>query len=109
MFRKRIDTLQGQIDHLNQLIDETTQMHNERKPKALSERKHQRLGVMLLKLQDGELSRRGFERLEKWIVTDPAIRDYYINFMDLCGLLRMYYRPVELEKLIGSAAMTGAN
>lgn len=55
--------------------------------------KHERLGVMLLKAQDGVLEERYLRRMEKWLLCDKVAMQYYIDFQSLTALLTMHFNP----------------
>ncbi|MCF7954525.1 MAG: hypothetical protein K9M75_01870 [Phycisphaerae bacterium] len=51
----------------------------------------QRLGVMILKMQDGLLEQRYVSRLGKWLSTDENALRYYIEFNQLSAMLSSIY------------------
>jgi len=55
--------------------------------------KYERLGIMLLKAQDGELEERYLRRMEKWLLCDPAAMRHYVDFQSLTAMLTMHFNP----------------
>lgn len=84
---KEIESIQSQIDELNHLLAEATE------PVYSPLKRLERLGILLLKLQDGELEGKFVHRLEKWLRADPEALTYYVDFMMLCAVLRCYFCP----------------
>jgi hypothetical protein len=82
-----IEQLKSQIDDLNTLLSEVVE------PQSDQSRRRERLAVLLLKLQDGQLDQRVVRRLEKWLLADPDSLEYYVDFMSLCALLRLHFSP----------------
>lgn len=62
-------------------------------PYDTSHRKHEKLGVLILKLQDGVSSKRSNKKLQNWIACDEEARLYYIDFIKLTILLQMHFQP----------------
>ena len=50
--------------------------------------KYTKLGVMILRLQDGELAAKDAARMEKWLLSDQHALKYYLEFNQLCSMLR---------------------
>jgi hypothetical protein len=91
-----IDKLQSEIDKLNSLCSDSLGTP-EAAPKDIATRRRERLGVFILKLLDGVLEQRYLARLEKWLIADEAARRYYVDFMKLTALLRIYYHPTQFQ------------
>ena len=66
-------------------IDETTHDY--------SDRKYEKLGVFILKFQDGVLSKRSTKVMKKWITGDEDARRYYVDFIELTIMLRLHFQP----------------
>jgi len=62
-------------------------------PASPQEKKYERLGIMILKAQDGELERRYLLRMEKWLLSDPHALRYYIDFQNLSAMLHVHFNP----------------
>lgn len=84
---KEIESIQSQIDELNRLLAEATE------PTHPPLKRLDRLGILLLKLQDGELEGKFVHRLEKWLRADSEALRYYVDFMMLCAMLRCHFCP----------------
>lgn len=52
---------------------------------------YQRLGEMILKMQDGVLEQKYMSRLGKWLSCDEKALRYYVEFNQLSALLRSFY------------------
>lgn len=50
--------------------------------------KYNKLGAMILRLQDGELGQKETVRMEKWLLADQHALKYYLEFNQLCSMLR---------------------
>lgn len=99
--KDKIESFQSQIDELNELCAEALSM-----PEEYAGR-NERLGVMILKLQDGTLEKRYALRLEKWLLSDPEAFEYYIDFINLTADLHLHYNPDScLNKQVGSSAQS---
>lgn len=103
MIEKDLDSLNQQVDELNRLIDETTQP--EKVDEDLRSKRNIRLGILILKMQDGALPDPYVHRLGKWLAADASAREYYLEFMELCAMLRFHFQPDLVQKSI--AAVTG--
>ena len=91
MNEKDIQHLQSQVDEMSGLCSEALDSDD------LQTRRHERLGVMLLKLQDGDLEARYTQRLEKWLLADPIALQFYVDFMSLSALLHFHFQPNRLS------------
>lgn len=56
-----------------------------------ADQKYEELGAMILKAQDGELPRRSWLEMQRWLVNDSEALRYYINFNALTVLLRYHF------------------
>ncbi len=98
MNENEIQSFQSQIDELNELCSEVLSVPEEQ---AVWQ---ERLGVMVLKLQDGRLEKRYARRLEKWLLADPGALDYYLDFTALTADLHFHFHPEACgEVLLGSS------
>lgn len=59
--------------------------------RSRQELEYQRLGEMILKMQDGLLEQRYVSRLGKWILSDEKALKFYIEFNQLSAMLRQTY------------------
>lgn len=95
MNEKEIQSFQQQIDELNDLCSE-----------AVSDSRHvrrnERLGVMILKMQDDRLEKRYVMRLEKWLLSDPEALDFYVDFAQLTAILQLHFHPEICSKIPAS-------
>jgi hypothetical protein len=62
-------------------------------PLSPEEKKYERLGIMLLKAQDGELEHRYALRMGKWLSSDPQALRYYVDFQSLSAMLSLHFNP----------------
>ncbi|HOK66774.1 MAG TPA: hypothetical protein PK054_08820 [Anaerohalosphaeraceae bacterium] len=95
---EKLQSIQSQIDELNNLLSEVIEPVPPPSPRL------ERLGILLLKLQDGVLEDRFVRRLEKWLKADPEAMDYYLDFMMLAALLRLHFHPEGLPSPAAAAA-----
>lgn len=92
MDEKNLEHVKSQIDELNKLCDEVV-------PRASEEdRRKERLGVLLLRLQENDLEPRFIRRLEKWLLADHESLNYYVDFMSLTALLHLHFHPEQAVK-----------
>jgi hypothetical protein len=47
------------------------------------------LGVLILRLQDDNIEKKDFARLQKQIITDARASRYYVEFVEICDGLRL--------------------
>jgi hypothetical protein len=47
------------------------------------------LGMLILRLQDGDIEKKEFEKLQKQILTDARASRYYVEIMHLCAGLHL--------------------
>lgn len=102
MLDKDLDKLQQQIDDLNRLIDETIRREDFSELETLQDKRNERLGILLLKMQDGFLETRHFHRLEQWLRADETARRYYVEFIGLSALLHLHFNPGIMERALGA-------
>lgn len=62
-------------------------------PVSLEEKKNERLGILILKAQEGELEHRYLLRMEKWLLSDPQALRYYVDFQSLTAMLYLHFNP----------------
>ncbi len=98
MFRK-IDKLQSEIDGMVNLCAEAGAINNEESTTA-EDKKHERLGVMILKAQDGVLEKRYFLRMQKWLSCDQNALEYYVEFQNLTTLLHQHFNKNWLHRIL---------
>jgi len=60
--------------------------------------KRERLGVLILKIQDGVLEERDLRRMEKWLSSDPQTLRYYVDFQFLTAALYFHFNPERFSK-----------
>ena len=64
--------------------------------------RYERLGVMLLKAQDGVLEDRYLLRMEKWLLCDVSALRYYVDFQSLTAILSMHFNPGRFSRNLAS-------
>lgn len=95
----RIEKLQKMVNHLLGLCaDGGADVAPEDPSLSPEEKKQERLGVMLLQMQDGELERRYVLRMEKWLSSDPKALRYYVDFQSLTAMLHIHFNPDRFSK-----------
>lgn len=57
------------------------------------ENTYESLGEMILKAQDGVLSRRSMQEMQRWLSNDDNALHYYIDFQQLTALLHFHFNP----------------
>ncbi|MHC4928643.1 MAG: hypothetical protein ACYSOQ_09485 [Planctomycetota bacterium] len=55
--------------------------------------RYERLGVLVLKAQDGVLEDRYLKRMEKWLLCDEVAMQYYVDFQSLTAMLSNHFNP----------------
>lgn len=95
---EKLQSIQSQIDELNNLLSEVIEPVPPPSPRL------ERLGILLLKLQDGQLEDRFVRRLEKWLRADPEAMEYYLEFMMLSALLHLHFHPETLKSPVLEAS-----
>lgn len=83
----KIESFKTQIDSLIDVVKDAFA-----KSPELPDSAKKRLGVMILKMQDGVLEAKYVNRLGKWLCADRQALKYYVEFQNLSALLRMYYK-----------------
>jgi hypothetical protein len=98
---KKIEKLQKMVNNLLGLCAESgADVMLEEYPVTIEDKKNERLGVMLLKLQDGDLEERYQHRMEKWLACDPNALRYYVDFQQLSALLYLHFNPNRFRALM---------
>ena len=101
-FSREIEKIREKINQVSRMIHNVTGGHMADEP---SEKlsfdsfagedsyyvRYEKLGALILRLQDGELEKKYLMRLEKWMLADIDAVRYYVEFTNLCGMLRMFY------------------
>ena len=90
-----------QIEKLQKLVNSLLGLCAEGKADAALEdtdlfpqdSRYERLGVMLLKAQDGVLESRYLQRMEKWLLCDEDAMRYYVDFQSLTAMLSTHFNP----------------
>ena len=93
MFRQ-IEKLQQMVNRLLGLCKEAgADVVIDDIPKDYTSSKYEKLGVFILKSQDGVLSTRSTKIMEKWLSRDEDAQRYYIDFINLTVMLRLHFQP----------------
>ena len=91
---RQIEKLQEMVNRLLGLCKEAgSEVAMDGIPNDYSDRKYEKLGVFILKFQDGVLSKRSTKVMKKWIARDEEAHRYYIDFIDLTVMLRLHFQP----------------
>jgi len=86
-----------QIDRLTEIIysavgrNKTDKSVSPSPTQSFQDREYQRLGEMILKMQDGVLERKYVSRLGKWLSCDKKALKYYVEFNQLSAMLHSLY------------------
>ena len=96
-----IDKLQQEVDELVDLCADSGagDLMEEYSPTD-EEKKYERLGVMILKMQDGVLEKRYFLRMEKWLLADSEALRYYVDFQQLSAVLYDHFNKSRFRKVL---------
>ena len=101
MVHRQIEKLQNMVNNLLGLCAETGAETTQEEADLSSENtQHERLGVMLLQLQDGLLKERYVRRMEKWLLCDKDALRYYVDFQNLTALLHMHFNENKFGKML---------
>lgn len=108
MFRQ-IEKLQKTVNSLLGLCHgDRAEEQPQEDAQSVTDSRYERLGMMLLQLQDGELEERYFLRMEKWLLCDPTALRYYVDFQSLTALLHMHFNPQKYAEIPGLAASSSS-
>ncbi|MEN8127665.1 MAG: hypothetical protein ABFR90_07650 [Planctomycetota bacterium] len=95
---RQIEKLQRIVNNLLGLCaDSGTDAVLDDLPPDSEAKKYERLGVMLLQVQDGVLEERYLRRMEKWLLCDKAALRHYVDFQTLTVLLQMHFNPARFR------------
>jgi len=98
-----------QIDRLTEIINSAVGRNKADKPlspapkQSSQDRDYQRLGEMILKMQDGVLEHKYVSRLGKWLSCDERALKYYVEFNQLSAMLRSLYSKKQITEEISLA------
>ena len=96
----QIEKLQKMVNRLLGLCEEAgSDVAMDGIPDDYSDTKYEKLGVFVLKSQDGVLSKGSAKVMGKWLARDEEAHRYYIDFMDLTAMLHFHF---QLNKYIPS-------
>lgn len=99
MIYRQIEKLQNRVNSLLSLCDGSRAgVEKEDTTPYPQNSRHERLGIMLLKAQDGVLEERYFRRMEKWLLCDEAAMRYYVDFQSLTGMLSIHFNRHRLSQ-----------
>ena len=91
---RQIEKLQQMVNRLLGLCKEAgAEVEIEEAPHDYSDRKYEKLGVFILKSEDGVLSKRSTKVMDKWITRDEEARRYYVDFIELTLMLHLHFQP----------------
>ena len=77
---RKIEHITGKIKDMVNIIDTPD--------KPLTASQQQKLGIMILKLQDHELEQTQFSRLQEWIINDRRALRFFVEFAQISESLR---------------------
>lgn len=101
MIHRQIEKLQKMVNNLLGLCAEgKTEAALEEADLSPQDSRYERLGTMLLKLQDGVLEDRYLLRMEKWLLCDKAAMRYYVDFQSLTAMLHVHFNEKKLSKMM---------
>ena len=101
MIHRQIEKLQKMVNNLLGLCAEgKIEAALEEVDLSPPDSQHERLGIMLLKLQDGALEDRYLLRMEKWLLCDEAAMRYYVDFQSLTAMLHLHFNENKLGKML---------
>lgn len=96
---RKVEKLQSEVDGLLNLCAEAGGIadHEVFGPEA---KKQERLGVLILKMQDGDLEQRYIRRFEKWLRCDEQALCYYIDFQSISAMLYSHYNKSKFSRML---------
>lgn len=98
---KKIDKLQSEINELLEACEDAGAIDDSLDIKSLPEDKQrERLGVMILKYQDGALEPESVKKLEQCLNADEKYLRYFVDFQTITSLLYAYYNKGKFEKFV---------
>ncbi len=95
----KIDKLQSEVDDLLGLCAEAGGV-DDPSVLGLQENKQLRLGVMILKMQDGDLEPRYVQRLGKWLGCDEQALRYYVDFQGITAMLSCHFNKSKFRTML---------
>lgn len=109
-FNHEIEKIRGKIAHLSRMIHNVTggekadkQRDNDsiRMPEEDREydSRYEKLGTLILRLQDGDMEPKHFSHIEKQLLEDADALKYYTEFTLLCCMLRELFSCKAENKL----------
>ena len=99
MIHRQVEKLQKMVNNLLSLCGGgKTEATLEDTDLCPQDSNYERLGVMLLKAQDGVLEDRYLLRMEKWLLCDASAMRYYIDFQSLTAMLSMHFNLDRLSR-----------
>ena len=109
----RIEKIQKMVNSLLGICAQNGagEVSQEQDNQALSteDRKYERLGTLLLKMQDGVLEKRSILRMGKWLSCDACALQSYIDFQSLTALLYEHFNKHRFEKTAEAVKQTVKN
>ena len=100
MVHRQIEKLQKMVNNLLGLCaDSKTEAALEDTYLFSQDSRYERLGVMVLKAQDGMLEDRYFLRMEKWLLCDEEALRYYVDFQNLTALLYINFNEDKFREM----------
>jgi hypothetical protein len=95
---EKIDEIQRQVDELIGLCAEAGA--DPKDDILLRRDRSERLGYLILKLQDGQFKEHQLRSLERRLLRHADAMQYYVEFQMLTALLREYYHPERQERIL---------
>ena len=103
----QIEKLQKMVNRLLGLCEEAgSDVAVDGIPDDYSDTKYEKLGVFILKFQDGVLSKHSTKVMKKRIERDKVALRYYVDFMGLTIMLHSHFQPNKFNpSLIGECCL----
>ena len=111
LIRTKINDLTGMINRsvaVDELPDTSESCGKDCQNQDFTPTHQQRLGIMILKLQDDQLQQKYLSRLENWLLADPQALNFYVEFTQLTAGLQCMHSHVadSTEVLMTSQNLT---
>ena len=104
MVFRQIEKVQKTVNYLLGLCtrNQFEETQPDEPPLSSEEKKHLRLGIMILKAQDGLLEQRCMLRLGKWLQCDDEALRFYLEFQTMTALLYLHFNENKIAQRMNS-------